>query len=156
VLDEWRFVLDGLVHDPGSLIDRVDWVAKKWLLEQFIEAEGLDWRDPWLQSLDLEYHNLNPDKGLYFDLFRRGRMKRVVDDERVNQAITNPPANTRAWARSRVMRALTEQKARYVIDWDSIYVEDEKYLNLDDPFRIYESESEDFIAECRGGSEERT
>jgi hypothetical protein len=156
VLDEWRFVLDGLVHDPGSLIDRVDWVAKKWLLEQFIEAEGLDWRDPWLQSLDLEYHNLNPDKGLYFDLFRRGRMKRVVDDERVNKAIANPPANTRAWARSRVMRALTEQKARYVIDWDSIYVEDEKYLNLDDPFRIYESESEDFIAECGGGSEERT
>jgi len=156
VLDEWRFVLDGLVHDPGSLIDRVDWVAKKWLLEQFIESEGLDWRDPWLQSLDLEYHNLNPDKGLYFDLFRRGRMKRVVDDERVNKAIANPPANTRAWARSHVMRALTEQKARYVIDWDSIYVEDEKYLNLDDPFRIYESESEDFIAECGGGVEERT
>ena len=156
VLDEWRFVLDGLVHDPFSLIDRVDWVAKKWLLEQFMEAEGLDWRDPWLQSLDLEYHNLNPDKGLYFDLFRRGRMKRVVDDERVNKAITNPPANTRAWARSHVMRALTQQKARYVIDWDSIYVEDEKYLNLDDPFRIYESESEEFIADCGGDLEERT
>jgi len=54
------------------------------------------------------------------------------------------------------MRALTQQKARYVIDWDSIYVEDEKYLNLDDPFRIYESESEEFIADCGGDLEERT
>jgi hypothetical protein len=148
VLDEWRFVLDGLAHDPSSLMDRIDWVAKKWLLERFMKEEGLDWRDPWIQSLDLEYHNLNPDKGLYFDLRNRGLMKRVVSEKRVNRAIVTPPGNTRARARSAVMRALTEQKARYVIDWDSIYVEDEKYLNLDDPFRTYEMETEEFIREC--------
>ncbi len=135
-----------LLHDPGSLIDRVDWIAKKWLLEQFMAAEGVDWNDPWLESLDLEYHNLNPQKGLYFDLLQRGRMKRVVDDERVNNAIANPPADTRAWTRSQVMRALTELKARYVVDWDSIYVEEEHYLNIDDPFCLYESEAEEFIA----------
>ncbi len=146
VLNEWRFVLDGLVHAPESLIDRVDWIAKKWLLEQFIEAEGIDWGDPWLESLDLEYHNLNPQKGLYFDLFQRGRMKRVVDDERVNKAIANPPADTRAWARSQVMHALTQCKARYVVDWDSIYVEEEHYLNIDDPFCLYEAETEEFVA----------
>ena len=50
-----------------------------------------------------------------------------------------PPQDTRARARSAVMRALTDHKARYVIDWDSIYVEDEMYLNLDDPFRTYDS-----------------
>ena len=149
VMDEWRFVIDGLVHDPRSLIDRVDWIAKKWLLERFMAEEGLDWHDPWIQSLDLEYHNLNPRKGLYFDLFERGLMKRVVDEKRVNQAIVTPPQDTRARARSRVMRALTEQKARYVIDWDSIYVEDEKYLNLDDPFLTYETEAQEFIDECR-------
>lgn len=75
-------------------------------------------------------------------------MKRVVGEKRVNRAIVTPPGNTRARARSAVMRALTEQKARYVIDWDSIYVEDEKYLNLDDPFRTYEMETEEFIREC--------
>ena len=148
VLVEWRFVIDGLTHDPGSLVDRVDWVAKKWLLERFMKEEGLDWHDTWVQSLDLEYHNLNAEKGLYFDLYRRGLVKRVVDDEQINQAIANPPANTRAKARSQVMRALVGRKARYVIDWDSIYVEDEKYLNLDDPFFTYEREADDFICEC--------
>ena len=148
VLDEWRFVLDGLAHDPSSLMDRIDWVAKKWLLERFMKEEGLDWRDPWIQSLDLEYHNLNPNKGLYFDLRDRGLMKRVIGEKRVNRAIVTPPGDTRARARSAVMRALTEQKARYVIDWDSIYVEDEKYLNLDDPFSTYEMETEEFIREC--------
>ena len=151
VLDEWRFVIDGLEHDPMALRDRVDWVAKKWLLEYFMKEEGLDWHDTWIQSLDLEYHNLNPERGLYFDLYERGQIKRVVDDEHINAAIANPPADTRAKARSQVMRVLTDQKARYVIDWDSIYVEDEKYLNLDDPFLTYGPEADAFIRECQGG-----
>lgn len=150
VLDEWRLVLDALRHDPEVLIDRIDWVTKKWLLESFMEEERLDWHDTWIQSLDLEYHNLNPEKGLYFDLRRRGIVRRLLDDELVNQAIVTPPQDTRARARSVVMRALTGQKARYVIDWDSIYVEDEKYLNMDDPFMTYDLESEAFIQECTG------
>ena len=149
VLDEWRFVLDALAHDPMALVDRVDWVTKKWLLESFMEAEQLDWQDTWVQSLDLEYHNLNPGKGLYFDLREQGIIKTVVSDEMVNRAIVTPPQDTRARARSAVMRELTDHKARYVIDWDSIYVEDEMYLNLDDPFRTYDFEASEFIAECR-------
>ena len=149
VLDEWRFVLDALVHDPMALVDRVDWVTKKWLLESFMESEQLDWQDTWVQSLDLEYHNLNPGKGLYFDLRDQGITRKVVSDEMVNRAIVTPPQDTRARARSAVMRELTDHKARYVIDWDSIYVEDEMYLNLDDPFKTYDFEASEFIAECR-------
>ena len=149
VLDEWRFVLDALVHDPMALVDRVDWVTKKWLLESFMEAEQLDWQDTWVQSLDLEYHNLNPGRGLYFDLRKQGIVRKVVSDEMVNRAMVTPPQDTRARARSAVMRELTDHKARYVIDWDSIYVEDEMYLNLDDPFRTYDFEASEFIAECR-------
>ena len=149
VLDEWRFVIDALEHDPGCLVDRVDWVAKKWLLEYFMREEGLDWQDTWIQSLDLEYHNLNAARSLYFDLYERGMVKRVVSDERINQAITHPPTNTRARARSRVMRALTDQKTRYQIDWDSICVGDNKFLSLDDPFLTYGREAEVFIRECR-------
>ena len=151
VLDEWRFVIDALEHDPGCLVDRVDWVAKKWLLEYFMREEGLDWQDTWIQSLDLEYHNLNAARSLYFDLYERGMVKRVVD-EQINQAIVHPPANTRARARSRVMRALTDQKThsqRYQIDWDSICVGDDKFLSLDDPFLTYDREAEAFIRECR-------
>ena len=149
VLDEWRFVIDALEHDPGCLVDRVDWVAKKWLLEYFMREEGLDWQDTWIQSLDLEYHNLNTARSLYFDLYERGMVKRVVSDEQINQAITHPPVDTRASARSRVMRALTDQKTRYQIDWDSICVGDDKFLSLDDPFLTYDREAEVFIRECR-------
>ena len=154
ILDEWRFVIDGLEAAPMSLRDRIDWVAKKWLLERFMEEEGLDWHDTWIQSLDLEYHNLNTSKGLYFDLYERGEVKRVVDDEQINQAIANPPLDTRAWARSKVMRVLPTQKSRYVIDWDSVYVDEDKYFNIDDPFLTYEREAEQFIRECQGKTDD--
>ena len=39
--------------------DRVDWAAKKFLLNALQEEEKLSWTDPWLQSIDLEYHNVD-------------------------------------------------------------------------------------------------
>ena len=39
------------------------------------------------------------------------------------------------------MRALTDQKTRYQIDWDSICVGDDKFLSLDDPFLTYGREA---------------
>ena len=85
----------------------------------------------------------------YIDLRDRGLIRTVLDEDFIHRAMRTPPQDTRARARSEVMHALTGQKARYVIDWDSIYVEDEKYLNLDDPFLTYELETEEFISDCR-------
>src|SRR5213594_4271148 len=68
IIREWESVLDGLERDPMSMAGKLDWVAKKWLLQTFIESEKLRWDDPWLQSLDLEYHNLDPKRGLYHAL----------------------------------------------------------------------------------------
>ena len=78
----------------------------------------------------------------------------MVDDEQINQAIANPPLDTRAWARSKVMRVLPTQKSRYVIDWDSVYVDEDKYFNIDDPFLTYEREAEQFIRECQGKTDD--
>ena len=65
VLTEWESVLEDLEsNNHENLVGRVDWVTKKWLLETFMEDENLDWDDPWVESLDLEYHNIHPDTGL--------------------------------------------------------------------------------------------
>ncbi|MDQ6860061.1 MAG: proteasome accessory factor PafA2 family protein, partial [Verrucomicrobiota bacterium] len=63
LIESWSYTLDALANKPEALIGGVDWVTKKWLLEAFIESENLSWDDPWLQSLDLEYHNIHPEKG---------------------------------------------------------------------------------------------
>ena len=68
VLREWEYVLAGLELDPMVLADRLDWVAKRKMLMMFMEADDVGWHDDVLQSLDMEYHNINPCTGLYYGL----------------------------------------------------------------------------------------
>src|SRR5437899_3298108 len=56
LLENWGFGLEAMPHNRQALIGGIDWITKKWLLEAFVESEGLTWDDPWLQSIDLEYH----------------------------------------------------------------------------------------------------
>jgi proteasome accessory factor A len=147
VLREWDYALTGLETDPMLLDDRVDWVAKRKLLEMFQASERVGWHADIMQSLDLEYHNINPDRGLYYGLLEAGQMKRVLDDERIHLARTEPPDDTRAAARGQVIRRLMETHSkRYVIDWDSVYLDRDRYLNLQNPFHPYEKETAKFTA----------
>ncbi|HUK82060.1 MAG TPA: proteasome accessory factor PafA2 family protein [Verrucomicrobiae bacterium] len=149
VIREWESVLDGLEHDPMSQVGKIDWVAKKWLLQMFMEQEGIGWDDPWLQSLDLEYHNLDPKRGLYFALGHEGRLQHLVSPERVAFCAANPPSNTRAAARGVAVRFLREQSTNYIINWDSIGVEDKDPLNMQNPFHTYRSEVSQLLSDER-------
>ena len=147
VLREWARTLDDLERDPMSLVGRLDWVTKKWLLDTFVESEGLDWNDPWLQSLDLEYHNINPNRGFYYDLEQRGLIEQVLTQEQIDRASFEPPQDTRARARSTVVKALAKNRVRYIVDWDSVYLENEHHLSFRDPFRTYDDEVAEFVEE---------
>lgn len=94
VLIEWESVLDRLESDPLGLSDTLDWAAKRALLEEFRDAESLEWDDPMLQSLDLEYHNVDPQAGLYLGLEQEGRIRRIVTEEEIARAVTAPPAGS--------------------------------------------------------------
>lgn len=146
VLKEWDYTLAGLEADPMLLDDRVDWVAKRKLLQMFMASEGAGWHDDIMHSLDLEYHNINPECGLYYGLQDAGRMHRVLDDDRIECARELPPSDTRAAARGRVIRKLLDCHAKkYVIDWDSVYLDRDSYLDLRNPFHSYQKETEQFL-----------
>jgi proteasome accessory factor A len=101
-----------------SLTDSLDWVAKKWLLETFIDEEGVSWDDPWLQSLDLEYHNINQDEGLYYGLEAQELMRRVVTDRQIEHAIHHPPSDTRAYFRGKCLDKFSADVRS--VQWDNI------------------------------------
>jgi proteasome accessory factor A len=103
-LAEWERVLDDLERDPRTTADRVDWAAKRRLLKQFMDAEGLGWGDDYLQSIDLAYHDLDPETGLYTGLVEAGEMRRIVSDARADAAISCPPADTRAFIRGEFVK----------------------------------------------------
>lgn len=95
-LAEWESTLDALEGDPLSLADRLDWVAKYRLLDSFRAEEKLAWNDPYMQSLDLAYHDIDPEQGLYYGLEQAGEIRRLVTEGRIQAAMSCPPADTRA------------------------------------------------------------
>jgi Pup amidohydrolase len=123
VLTQWTQALEALALDPDQLIGRCDWVTKKWLLDAFAEAEGLDWQKDedraWLQSQDLEYHNIDPEEGLFLLLEAGGeQVARLTTDTDVDRALVQPPIDTRAWFRGGALSRFGD-KVRS-LNWDSI------------------------------------
>jgi proteasome accessory factor A len=135
LLREWERVLADLESEPMLCRDRLDWVAKKFLLDTFRESERLDWADPWLQSIDLEYHNVSPQRGLYYELVREGQMRRFLEEEEIKEAVYQPPATTRAFFRGRAVARFNEQIA--AIQWDEVVFNSQdgpRVVNLNEPF----------------------
>ena len=118
ILREWENVLNDLERDVMSTRDRIDWTAKKFLLDALQDGERLSWSDPWLQSIDLEYHDLDLDQGLYYELLRKGLMRRVTNEEEIKASIFNPPETTRAFFRGRAVARFNDEISS--IQWDEI------------------------------------
>jgi proteasome accessory factor A len=117
-VEKWGEVLASLERDPMELDSRIDWVMKLAIIEGFMERKSLDWDAAQVQMLDLQYHDLRPDKGLYYMLERQGRAERVASDEEIAAAITRPPEDTRAYFRGECLRRYGS--AVFGVNWDSI------------------------------------
>jgi len=114
VLDRWESVLGVLEDDPMKLTDQIDWVAKYHLVSAYRDRHGIAWDDARLQAIDLQYHDLRPDKSL----FRRLPMQRLVDDEAVRSGTYDPPTDTRAYFRGECLRRWPDDIV--AANWDSL------------------------------------
>jgi proteasome accessory factor A len=118
VLVRWERVLAQLSEDPMQLDREVDWVIKKRLMTQFMERKGVDWEHPQIAMMDLQYHDIRPEKGLYLLLERRGAVDRIISDEEIEHAMLNPPTDTRAYFRGECIRRYGSSV--FGVNWDSI------------------------------------
>lgn len=115
---DWDNVLLDLEADPMRCRDRLDWVAKLALIREFQATQHLNADDPWLQSLDLEYHRLDREHGLYYALEQAGSILGVPDEAAVRRAISEPPRTTRAYIRGRCIQKFSA--AVISAQWDHI------------------------------------
>ncbi|MGE5227719.1 MAG: depupylase/deamidase Dop [Planctomycetaceae bacterium] len=121
VIDRWEATLQALEEDPTSLVRALDWVAKQRILEGYRERDGLAWNDPKLRAVDLQYHDVRRDKGLYHRLERAGKVERLTTDEEVERAIMAPPEDTRAYFRGRCIGKFPDAIA--AASWDSLILD---------------------------------
>lgn len=128
-----------------TLANKLDWVAKRKMYQEYIDSEGVGWQDEVMQSLDLEYHNVNPTQSLFYALEEAGEMERLIPHPEIARSMVVAPPNTRAAARSEIINKLIASKSRdYVIDWDLVYLAKNRHLDLKNPFDTYTREAESF------------
>ena len=104
-----------------TLDGQLDWVTKLALLEAYVARDGLEWSDPKLSLLDLQYHDVRPDRSLYERLVRAGKVERLVSEEDVVRAMTEPPATTRAYFRGECLAHWPD--AVVAANWDSVILD---------------------------------
>jgi len=98
--------------------------------------------------LDLAYHDVNRKRGLYYILERRGMVDRVVTDDHITRAMTNPPATTRARLRGDFIKAAKVRNRDFTVDWVHLKLNDQAQRTIlcKDPFRAVDERVEKLIA----------
>lgn len=114
LLARWESTLSALETDPMSLKHQLDWVAKLSLLDAYRERDGIAWDNPKMSALDLQYHDLRPERSL----FARLGMEKLVDLEDVEEAVLEPPRNTRAYFRGKCLQRWAGSIT--AANWDSL------------------------------------
>jgi proteasome accessory factor A len=144
----WEHLLTGLEKDPMTLSREVDWVAKLQLLDRYAARHDLPLSSPRMSLVDLAYHDVNRERGLYYILERRGLVDRVVTDGQINGAMTAPPSTTRARLRGDFIKAAKIKRRDFTVDWVHLKLNDQAQRTIvcKDPFRAVDERVEKLIA----------
>jgi proteasome accessory factor A len=147
-LDMWEHCLTALANDPMKLDREIDWVIKYRLMESYRERHGLELSDARVALVDLQYHDVNRERGLFYRMQKRGMIERMVTDEEISHAVENPPQTTRARLRGEFIRRAKEQKRDYTVDWVHLKLNDQAQRTVlcKDPFKAHDERVEKLIA----------
>ena len=123
----WEYVLKCLSTDPMRLDQELDWVIKKKLIDKYASSRNLAWNSAKIAMLDLQYHNIRTDQGLYYKLERDGLVRRITEEKNIEHAMRYPPETTRAKFRGRFVQLCNEKKIACGVNWS--------YIQLYEPYQ---------------------
>jgi proteasome accessory factor A len=147
-LGMWEHCLTRLADDPLSLDREVDWVIKHKLIEAYCARHELPLSDPRVALIDLQYHDIDRRRGLFYKMQERGLVERVTTDDAIDRAVEVPPQTTRARLRGEFIRRAKERKRDYTVDWVHLKLNDQAQRTVlcKDPFRSRDERVERLIA----------
>jgi proteasome accessory factor A len=150
-LGMWEHCLTALAKDPLSLTRECDWVIKHSLVESYRERHDLPLTHPKVALMDLQYHDVNRERGLFYRMQERGLVDRVCTEDDVDRAgpgALEPPQTTRARLRGEFIRKAKERKRDYTVDWVHLKLNDQAQRTVlcKDPFKARDERVERLIA----------
>ena len=147
-LSMWEHCLTQIEKDPLNLDRECDWVIKYKLVDAYRERNGLALSDARIALLDLQYHDVNRDRGLYYLMQKKSMVERICVDSDITAAIEHPPDTTRARLRGEFIRRAKERKRDYTVDWVHLKLNDQAQRTVlcKDPFKAHDERVEKLIA----------
>ena len=147
-LGMWEKALTTIEKDPLGQDREADWVIKYKLIEAFRERHSLELTDPRVSLLDLQYHDINRKRGVFYRMQDRGFVERICGDAEIDEAIETPPQTTRARLRGEFIKKAKERKRDYTVDWVHLKLNDQAQRTVlcKDPFRSHDERVEKLIA----------
>lgn len=147
-LGMWEQALTTIEKDPLGQDRQADWVIKYHLVESYRQRHNLDLHDPRVSLVDLQYHDVNRSRGIFYKMQDRGLVERICDDSEIEEAIETPPQTTRARLRGEFIRKAKERKRDYTVDWVHLKLNDQAQRTVlcKDPFKSHDERVEKLIA----------
>ena len=131
------------------LVREIDWITKKWIMETYMDKKGCGWDDPRLGMMDLQYHDVHRGRSLYYLLAERHDIRKLVDEEAIEQAQTIPPQTTRAKVRGDFIRFARAKNRSYTVDWTYLKLNGywEETILCMDPFCPFNRRVEELLSQ---------
>ncbi len=147
-LREWERVMVDLQSDPTRLSDRIDWAIKKKVLDAFCDRHSLTYDDPRALALDLQYHDINPSRGIFHALVRHGKVEQYFSPEKIEYCTTHPPTDTRAHLRGTFIAAAKRKNRDFTVDWVHLKLNEQiqRTVICKDPFASSDERVDRMIA----------
>jgi proteasome accessory factor A len=148
-LDLWERTLKAVESGDLSLVEReIDWVIKYRLIERYRARHDLPLSSPRIAQIDLTYHDIHRDRGLYNLLERQGALTRETSDLAVFEAKSVPPQTTRARLRGEFIRQAQLKRRDFTVDWVHLKLNDQAQRTVlcKDPFRAVDERVDRLIA----------
>ncbi len=147
-LEMWEHCVSTIENDPLKLNREVDWVIKYHLIESFRKRHDLALDDARTLLVDLQYHDICRNRGLFYKLENHNLVDRICSDEDIDKARDLPPATTRAKLRGAFIKRAKERKRDYTVDWVHLKLNDQQQRTVlcKDPFKYKDERVEKLIA----------
>ena len=147
-LEMWEHCIVTLENDPMKLDREVDWVIKYRVIEEYRSRHKLALDDPRVQMLDLQYHDIDRTRGVFYKMQSRGMVERVCDDEAIERAKDIAPQTTRARLRGEFIKRAKERKRDFTVDWVHLKLNDQAQRTVlcKDPFKSHDDRVEKLVA----------
>ena len=147
-IDLWEKFLNCAKQNDFSSVDKdIDWVIKKKYMDQYQKKNGLKNNDPRMVLIDITFHNIRKDRGIFYILEKFGLINTIVDQNMINNAMDFAPESTRAKLRGEFIKKAQEKKRDYTVDWVHLKINDQNQRTVvcKDPFKFVDERVQDLI-----------